>query len=98
MNWLLSFFQDRTFGQARHSGWNDFRRTYIKDRCEVCGSKYFRELHHVIPFTVRPDMELFPSNVVTLCRKHHFEWGHLFSFKSYNVDINRWILTVKNRP
>ena len=99
MNWLLNLFrEDREFGAIRSSGWANFRKTYIKDKCEVCGAKYFLELHHIIPFWVSPELELFPSNVVTLCRKHHLEWGHLFSFRSYNIDIKKWILTVTNRP
>src|SRR3990167_2597292 len=101
MNWFLSFFQDRTFGQARDSGWSDFRKTCIKKECEVCGAKYFLELHHIIPFWISPDLELFPSNVVTLCggvRNCHLRFGHLGFWKSYNPKLREWIDLIKHRP
>jgi hypothetical protein len=30
----------------------------------------------VIPFHVRPDLELDEWNLITLCREHHFRIGH----------------------
>ena len=101
IDWLKNLFIDKTFGASRSPNWSNFRKTYIKEKCEVCGARYFLELHHVIPFWVSPELELFPSNVVTLCgglRNCHLYCGHLGYWKSYNSDINAWILKVKLRP
>ena len=98
MNWLKNLFIDRTFGVLRSPDWSAFRKTYIKKECEICRARYFLELHHCIPFWKEPELELFPSNVVTLCRKHHYELGHFFSWKSYNIDIRLWCDKIKNKP
>ena len=90
MKWL-SFFQDRTFGAKRSSDWSRFRNENIKDRCEICGSKFFLELHHVLPFHIRPDLELDKNNVITACRRHHLEFCHFFNFKKFNIDIKNHI-------
>ena len=98
INWLRNLFRDKTFGVARSSGWSDFRRTYIKSECEVCSARYFLELHHVLPFWKYPELELFPSNVVTACRKCHFSFCHYFSWSSWNDKIKEDIERIKNKP
>lgn len=100
INWIKNLFTfiDHTFGAVRSPAWPNFRKTYIKKECEVCGKKYFLELHHIIPFWQHPELELFPSNVVTLCRTHHLEWGHYFSWASWNDRIKEDIERIKNKP
>lgn len=90
MNWVLSFFQDREFG-ARSSAWASFRNKNIKGKCEICDSRFFLELHHVKPYHLFPELELDPNNVVTACRKHHFEFCHFFDWKKFNKDIKNHI-------
>lgn len=62
----------------RSSGWQSVRNEFVRKhpRCEACGSRWELNVHHVVPFKDRPDLELEPSNLVTLCRKHHFRIGH----------------------
>lgn len=58
------------------------------------------QVHHVIPFhwcvlLGRPDLELDPRNLITLCEdeagkpgeNHHLLVGHLGSFQSANLDV-----------
>lgn len=90
MNWL-NLFQDRTFGAVRSHEWRYFRNMNIKDKCEICGSKFFLELHHVFPFHIRPDLELDENNVVTVCRRHHYEFCHFLNWKKFNIDIKNHI-------
>ena len=55
-------------------------RTYVKDRCEWCGTKgsLFNQLnvHHFIPQHIAPELRNDPDNLVTLCRADHFSLGH----------------------
>lgn len=67
--------------------------------CVACGHGGFPvQVHHVIPFHYavllgRPDLELDPRNLITLCESkqgvsspnHHLLVGHLGSFRSSNV-------------
>ena len=34
------------------------------------------DVHHIVPFHQRPDLELVEDNLITLCREHHFRIGH----------------------
>ncbi len=58
------------------------------------------QVHHVLPFHFaillgRPDLELDPRNLISLCEKekgedaqdHHLLLGHLDDFQSYNKDV-----------
>lgn len=77
--------------------------------CEVCGSSSKLEVHHIKPFHLHPDLELDPANFVTLCESKkigglncHLIFGHLGSFKSFNVSVLKdaatWLKKLTNRP
>lgn len=68
------------YGAApRSPKWPTVRTAFLREypRCEACGTTRDLNVHHIIPFHERPDLELSKSNLITLCRKHHFEIGHL---------------------
>ena len=78
---------------TRSNGWGKTRREHLKKNptCIVCGTKKAPSVHHAIPFKEVPELELEPSNLVTLCRKfkHHFTFGHLMSWRRYNPIIRK---------
>jgi len=109
MNWLLSFFGWNRLGGARRSSrWNEVRKHHLllNPRCAVCGSKRV-SVHHIRPFWNNPSLELEPSNLITLCDgfgtwRHHLEFGHLGSFKSWNENVKEdaklWQEKILKRP
>lgn len=62
----------------RSGQWRTVREAFVEDYpvCEACGTDEDLNVHHVIPFHRRPDLELERSNLITLCREHHFRIGH----------------------
>jgi 5-methylcytosine-specific restriction endonuclease McrA len=66
------------YGDPRSSEWQSVRKSFVKRHpyCEACGSMKSINVHHVEPFHLRPDLELDEWNLITLCRRHHFEIGH----------------------
>lgn len=65
----------------RSPQWPAVRAAHIRKypRCEACGTLEFVEVHHVKSFHEHPDLELEPSNLISLCRgkaNHHFKIGH----------------------
>lgn len=73
--------------------------------CAACGSPLV-QVHHVLPFHFaillgRPDLELDPRNLITLCEKehgeeaqdHHLLLGHLGDFQSYNKDVRAYAVS-----
>lgn len=92
INWLKQFLTDRTFGIARSHFWREVREEHIKNQpeCQICGKKgkvISNEVHHIKPFWKHPELELERTNLVTLCRAHHFEWGHYFNWSRFNDRI-----------
>ena len=97
-------------GMARSGHWPTVRAAYLKDHpvCAVCGGTEKLEVHHQKPFHTHPDLELDPTNFITLCEANkdgfdcHLAVGHLGSFKSWNVnvifDASCWNEKIKNRP
>jgi hypothetical protein len=72
-------------GCDRSSRWPKVMRAYLAGHptCEACGSKHDLNVHHVLPFHLDPRQELEPKNLVTLCRFHHFDLGHLGDWKAF---------------
>lgn len=67
-----------TYEGPRSSEWVQVRTDFVRKhpRCEACGSTANLNVHHVVPFHQRPDLELVEDNLITLCREHHFRIGH----------------------
>lgn len=85
------------------------RARFLADHpsCAVCGGTRKVEVHHRIPFHLRPDLELDPDNLITLCEgcpsaNHHLLYGHLGNYKSFNaqveLDANIWSKKIRTRP
>lgn len=66
------------WGEPRSSKWSAVRAEHVQHHpdCIACGSRLQLNVHHVQPFHVHPELELEPSNLVTMCREHHFRIGH----------------------
>lgn len=76
---LLESVQHPTlWGEPRSSSWPSVRRNFVLSNpdCAACGSNENLNVHHIKPFHENPELELDPSNLITLCRKHHFRIGH----------------------
>lgn len=93
-----------TFGAARSSQWPTVEKAFLAKNptCAVCGKNKDLNIHHRQPFHLHPELELEPTNLITLCRQHHEWWGHLGNWKSYNVDVEvdsaTWNQKIKSRP
>ena len=85
--WLFGRREDE-FG--RSGAWPRVRREHLEanPECIACGRKKSLEVHHVVPYHKRPDLELDRSNLVSLCGDHcHFVFGHLMNWKRANPDV-----------
>ena len=97
MKVAMQYVKDRLTGKAekgkrRSSKWRKVRAAHLEKNpeCEVCGRKTLVEVHHVMPFSQFPDLELEPSNLLTLCENKknglncHLFVGHLGDYKRFN--------------
>lgn len=94
---MLKNLRDRISGKApkrtkRSSQWRKVRKKHLRKNsvCAVCLREKKIEVHHVIPFHVRPDLELDSDNLITLCeaKKYgincHLLIGHLGNYRKVN--------------
>jgi len=51
--------------------YRNFAKLHTKSKCEVCGSVYRLELHHITPISEMPDLIYSVENLKTLCRRCH---------------------------
>ena len=88
-------------GQKRSRKWGKVRKLHLKvnPKCVVCGSKVKREVHHIIPFSIAPDLELDHANLMTLCENKkygincHLLIGHLGNYRRVNPSAELDALT-----
>jgi hypothetical protein len=112
---LIQHIKDRLVGKvpagSKRSGhWATVRKIHLdkNPKCAVCGGVKLLEVHHIRPFHLHPDLELDPTNLITLCESKangvncHLLFGHLGNFKSFNVDVKKnsdeWNDKISKRP
>ena len=84
-----------TIGVKRSTKWFAVRKKHLQQFpfCAVCNSNKKLEVHHIKPFNTNPDLELNPTNLITLCenRKYgvccHLFVGHCGNYKDINPDV-----------
>ena len=101
--WIkVNVLRRRTFGLRRSPKWRVVREAHLRKnkRCAVCGSQKKPEVHHIIPVHVDPSQELKRTNLITLCRRDHFVFGHLCNWQKYNEtvtnDAKYWHGRIRN--
>ena len=77
---------------TRSSKWSGVRKTTLINHpyCAVCGSTVLLQVHHCIPFHLKPELELDQRNLIVLCmgkNECHLLLGHGDNFKKYNPYI-----------
>ena len=89
---------DALIGAARSPKWSGIRNTYAAKhpRCAVCQREEI-EVHHIAPAHVFPERELDPINLISLCREHHYTFGHLCDWRSWNANVRLDAMTWRQR-
>lgn len=93
--------------RSRH--WGRVRATHLltQPRCQICDGSSKLEVHHIKPFHTHPELELSPSNLITLCSSGkngmdcHLTMGHHGDYHAANPDIRidakRWYIKFMER-
>jgi len=90
---------------VRSPKWSSIRKEHLANNscCIACGRDKKLEVHHIKPVHLFPELELDPSNLVTLCADPcHIVFGHLMNFKRWNSDVvidsDLYLNKVINKP
>jgi hypothetical protein len=104
---MLLFSKPVFASKPRSSKWKKVRAAHleINGMCLACGGRVSLEVHHLMPYHLAPELELEPSNLITLCESAshcHWTFGHLLNWRSYNpnakADAIAFFDKVLNRP
>lgn len=82
-----------TDGTLRSPHWEKVRHDFAvaHPTCAACGGNERLQVHHVRPFHLHPELELEPTNLITLCehpeRLCHHRIGHSLDWKAYNEHV-----------
>ncbi len=84
----------RQYGKQRSPEWPRVAHEHlaVEPACVVCGhTGVGLNVHHIRPFHLFPELELDPTNLITLCqvkgKDHHLLVGHLDNWASYNLNV-----------
>ena len=81
-----------------NGSWQRCRRSFLRKvgkECVCCASKKKIEVHHKLPRHIRPDLALKFSNLIALCKGCHLRIGHLGSYFTYNAEVERVCMYVR---
>ena len=95
----------RDWSNKRSKDWPIVREAHLKENpaCAVCGGKESVEVHHKKPFHLHPELELEPTNLISLCeaKKYgvncHLLFGHLGNYKTENLHLESDVKTWQKR-
>lgn len=81
--------------KPRSPKWAKVRAAFLSTHksCAACGSTKTLEVHHITPFSNKPELELDPNNLIVLCESAtdgvicHLYHGHSGSYQSYNPHV-----------
>jgi hypothetical protein len=65
--------------------------------CSCCRATKDLQVHHILPFHVRPDLEMETTNLMVLCRRCHLLIGHLGTWESWNVTARADAAVLRNK-
>ena len=88
-------------GKERSPHWPTVQHHHIQQfpTCEACGGNINLNVHHKKPFHLFPELELEPTNLITLCmdgdKDCHIKLGHGGNFKAYNPNVVEDVEAVK---
>lgn len=94
---------------SRSPQWAAVRNKFVEQHpaCAVCGYTKDLNVHHIRPYHLFPQYELAVSNLITLGERcpsgnHHFLFGHLCLWTSFNPSVSRdatkFLFAIERRP
>lgn len=94
INWIYELFDRRTFGATRSPKFAELSKDMIKDAGGVCAFGLHKptllnplNTHHIDAFHNNPALELVKSNLIVVCRFHHYAHCHFFNWKDINPNV-----------
>ena len=89
--WLRIVPMRPVYGTPRSGKWPTLEKKWLElhPNCAACGGDTQVSVHHKKPFHLHPDLELDPTNLISLCERHccHLMVGHSGDWHAYNPHV-----------
>lgn len=87
-----AIIREKSKSKKRSPQWDNVRDEHVLNNptCAACGSIKRIQVHHIQPYHLYPELELEPTNLITLCmdvEECHLLLGHGDNFRMFNPDI-----------
>lgn len=94
---------EREKRERRSPHWPKVEKAHLAAHpsCAACGSTTRLQVHHEVPFHRRPELELDPKNLITLCMSKnecHILIGHGDSFEYFNPNVAADAAEIADHP
>jgi 5-methylcytosine-specific restriction endonuclease McrA len=88
--WENNLTHNVTTTRTRSPKWRSIRHKHITSHpeCAACGNMEDNHVHHIKPFHLFPELELEPTNLLTLCPTCHLVFGHFYNWLDYNPSVH----------
>lgn len=95
---VRSLVREHAKANERSPRWSHVRDEHLKTNnvCRACNGTRLLQVHHVKPFHEHPELELDPTNLITLCTWQlcHLKIGHGGDFGFFNPKVREHALAV----
>jgi hypothetical protein len=100
---VRSLVRETIKSRTRSPEWPEARNAWIKEHptCAACGSSKRVQVHHCMPFHADPQLELDPTNFISLCMDEkdcHLLIGHSGKFRLYDPFVKDFAAQALEQP
>lgn len=97
-----SLVRERLKRATRSPKWHGVEKAHLRAQpaCAACGGTKRLQVHHIKPFHEHPELELDPTNLITLCMgkfEDHLLVGHLGNWKHSNPEVVSFAASLRRR-
>lgn len=94
-NLLRHATRDIGISTKRSTHWPTVEKHFLEAHpaCECCGTTIRLQIHHIRPFHIERDLELDPTNLITMCMSRnecHLRIAHGDDFKAFCPNIRKY--------
>ena len=95
--------RERKKRSERSPHWHHIELQHLEREplCQGCGSKKHLQVHHEAPFRLHPELELEPSNLITVCvdrAECHLMIAHGGLFAAFNSNVRFDLAEALSHP
>ena len=104
VNVVYSIVREKVVKKAtRSKQWSKVEKAHLiaQPFCAACGSTHLLQVHHKIPPSLAPSLELDPRNLITLCTDFyecHYRIGHGADYRSFSPTVVEDCLILALHP